>query len=148
MASFTFAREIAAPPEIVFEVLTDHRRYADDRRRCAGPSSSARATRRRTGSARSGSCTAVGPPLREEVIIYEPSEPLLLQAALRAAGARPRRHRRADPDGEGTRVVYVVRMNPTLPVVGRAVVAGVRQGVKQLLNGVASESERRAAASA
>ena len=37
-------------------------------------------------------------------------------------------------------------MKPTVPVVGCAVVAGVRQGVKQLLNGVASESERRAAA--
>ena len=27
MASFTFTREIAAAPETVFEVLTDHRRY-------------------------------------------------------------------------------------------------------------------------
>ena len=35
-------------------------------------------------------------------------------------------------------------MNPTLPVVGGAVVAGVRQGVKQLLKGVAAEAERRA----
>ena len=29
MASFTFTREVAAPPETVFDVLTDHRRYAE-----------------------------------------------------------------------------------------------------------------------
>ena len=45
-------------------------------------------------------------------------------------------------------MVYAVRTNPTVPLVGSAVVAGVRQAVKQLLNGIASESERRAAASA
>ena len=28
MASFTFEREVAAPPQTVFDVLTDHRRYA------------------------------------------------------------------------------------------------------------------------
>ena len=28
MASFTLVREIAAPPETIFEVLTDHRGYA------------------------------------------------------------------------------------------------------------------------
>ena len=41
-----------------------------------------------------------------------------------------------------------MRTTPTVPVVGRAVVAGVKQGVKQLLDGVAAESERRAAATA
>ena len=68
-------------------------------RRCASPSSSARATRRRTASARSGSCSSVGPPLREEVLTYEPGQPLLLQAALGGAAARPRRHGRAEPGG-------------------------------------------------
>ena len=29
MASFTLTREIGAPPETVFEVLTDHRRYSE-----------------------------------------------------------------------------------------------------------------------
>ena len=29
MASFTFVREVAAPPEVVFDVLTDHRGYAE-----------------------------------------------------------------------------------------------------------------------
>ena len=29
MASFRYEREVAAPPELVFEVLTDHRRYAE-----------------------------------------------------------------------------------------------------------------------
>ena len=29
MASFSLAKEIKAPPELVFEVLTDHRGYPD-----------------------------------------------------------------------------------------------------------------------
>ena len=29
MASFTFTREVNAPAETVFEVLTDHRRYSE-----------------------------------------------------------------------------------------------------------------------
>jgi hypothetical protein len=38
-----------------------------------------------------------------------------------------------------------VKTQPTLPVVGFAVVAGIRQAVKGLVDGVAKESERRAA---
>lgn len=30
MAGFTLIREAAAAPEVVFDVLTDHRLYADD----------------------------------------------------------------------------------------------------------------------
>jgi uncharacterized protein YndB with AHSA1/START domain len=29
MASFTLERQVDAPPEVVFEVLVDHRRYAE-----------------------------------------------------------------------------------------------------------------------
>ena len=61
MASFTFTREIAAPPETVFEVLTDHRGYSEltplrksELEREGEPAP--------TGSGRSASCTAVGPP--------------------------------------------------------------------------------------
>jgi GTP:adenosylcobinamide-phosphate guanylyltransferase len=48
--------------------------------------------------------------------------------------------------GNGTRMVYAVRTQPTLPVVGFAVVAVVKQGVKGLVDGIVKESERRAAA--
>jgi Polyketide cyclase / dehydrase and lipid transport len=49
-------------------------------------------------------------------------------------------------DGEGTRMVYAVRTQPTLPVVGTAVVAGIKQAIKGLIDGIVKESERRAAA--
>lgn len=29
MARFRYERRVAAPPEVVFDVLTDHRRYAE-----------------------------------------------------------------------------------------------------------------------
>ena len=73
MASFTFVRRIAAPPETVFDVLTDHRGYA------------AITPLRRSELEREGEpapngvgairvLTAVGPPLREEVLAYQPPD--------------------------------------------------------------------------
>ena len=70
MASFTLNHEIAAPPETVFEVLTDHRRYSEltplrksvlEREGETDPNG--------VGAIRK--LTAVGPPMREEVIAYE-----------------------------------------------------------------------------
>jgi hypothetical protein len=45
-------------------------------------------------------------------------------------------------------MVYAVHTTPTLPLVGAAVVVGVKQGIKALIRGVTKESERRAAANA
>ena len=47
--------------------------------------------------------------------------------------------------GAGTRVVYAVRTTSTLPLLGGAFLAGLGLAIKQLLGGVAKESERRAA---
>jgi uncharacterized protein YndB with AHSA1/START domain len=147
MASFTFVREIKAPPEVVFELLTDHRGYSDltplrrvDLEREGDPPPNG------VGAIRV--LHAVGPPLREEILVYRPPSRFSYKVL---SGLPVRDHVgtvELTAEGEGTRVVYAVRMNPTVPLVGWAVIAGVRQGVKQLLNGVASESERRAAASA
>jgi uncharacterized protein YndB with AHSA1/START domain len=147
MASFTFVREIKAPPEVVFELLTDHRGYADltplrrvDLEREGEPPPNG------IGAIRV--LHAVGPPLREEVIAYSPPSRFSYKVL---SGLPVRDHVgtvELSVHGEGTRVVYAVRTHPTVPVVGRAVVVGVRQGIKQLLNGVAAEAERRAAAPA
>ena len=51
------------------------------------------------------------------------AEPLLLQDPLRAAGARPRRHGRAEPGGGGTEVTYAVKTTPTIPLAGPVVIA-------------------------
>lgn len=145
MASFTFTREIAAPPETVFEVLTDHRRYAEltplrksELEREGEPAPNGLGAIRKL--------TAVGPPLREEVIAYQPDERFSYKLI---SGLPVRDHVgtvELTAKGSGTEMVYAVRTQPTVPVVGVAVVAAVKQGVKGLIDGVAKESERRAAA--
>jgi uncharacterized protein YndB with AHSA1/START domain len=145
VASFTYERQVAAPPEIVFEVLTDHRRYSEitplrksvlEREGEPAPNG--------VGAIRV--LSSVGPPLREETIVYE--APTRFSYKL-LSGAPLRDHVgtiELTPQGGGTRFVYAVRTTPTLPLVGGAVVAVARLGVKQLFDGIAKESERRAAA--
>lgn len=145
MASFTFTREVAAPPETVFEVLTDHRRYKE-----LTPLRKSVLEREGTPTADGVGAirklSAVGPPLREEVIAYEPSSRFSYTLL---SGLPVRDHVgtvELTPNGGGTKMVYAVRTQPTVPVVGAVVVAAVKQGVKQLVEGIVKESERRAAA--
>ena len=147
MASFTLTREVDAPPETVFDVLTDHRGYA------------ALTPLRKSVLEREGELdpngvgairklSAIGPPMREEVIAFE--RPSRFSYTV-LSGLPVRDHIGTvslEPSDGGTRVVYALRTTPTLPVVGGAVVAAVKQGVTQLLNGVSAEAERRAAAGA
>jgi len=146
VASFTLVREVDAPPETVFDVLTDHRRYAEmtplrksvlEREGEPAPNG--------VGSIRV--LTAVGPPMREETIVYERPSRFSYKVL---SGLPVRDHVGTvslEADGEGrTKVVYALRTTPTVPVAGGLVVGVVKQGIKQLLNGVSAESERRAAA--
>jgi uncharacterized protein YndB with AHSA1/START domain len=144
VASFTLFREVAAPPETVFDVLTDHRRYAEmtplrksvlEREGEPAPNG--------VGSIRK--LSAVGPALREETIAFE--RPNRFSYKL-LSGLPVRDHVGTvslEADGDRTKVTYAVRTHPTLPVVGGVVVAVVKQGVTQLLNGVSAEAEQRAA---
>lgn len=145
MASFTLRREIAAPPEVVFDVLTDHRGYAkitalrsSELEREGDPAPN--------GAGAIRVLRAVGPTLREEVLSYERPA----RYSYRLLSGLPLRDHvgtvALEADGDGTRLTYAVRTMPTVPVGGFAVVAGVKQGIKQLLRGVVAESERRAAA--
>lgn len=144
MASFTFERQVAAPAETVFEVLTDHRRYSEitplrksvlEREGEPAPNG--------VGAIRV--LSAVGPPLREETIAYE--APTRFSYKL-LSGAPLRDHVgtiELTPRDGGTRFVYAVRTTPTLPLIGGVAVAVAKLGVKQLFDGIAKESERRAA---
>lgn len=145
MASFRIDRFIAAPPETVFDLLTDHRRYAE-------MTSLRRSELEREGDPAPNGVgairvlAAVGPPLREEVIAYE--RPTRFSYTL-LSGLPVRDHVgtvELSPEGSGTRMAYVVRTQPTVPLVGGAVVAATKLGIKSLISGVAKESERRAAA--
>ena len=147
MASFTFVRQIAAPPETVFDVLTEHHLYASitpmrksvlEREGDPPPNG--------VGAIRV--LSSVGPPLREEVIAFQPPSRFAYKLL---SGAPVRDHVgtvELRPEGDGTRMVYAVRTVPTLPLVGAAVVGVVKQGIKALIRGVSAESERRAAANA
>ena len=144
MASFTLVREVAAPPEAVFDVLVDHRGYADI-------TPMRRSELEREGEPAPNGVGAirvlhsVGPPLREEVLAYQPPSRFSYRLL---SGAPVRDHVgtvQLTPQGEGTKVTYAVRTMPTLPLGGAVVVAVVKLAVKRLLNGIAAEAERRAA---
>ena len=145
MASFTLVREIAAPQETIFEVLTDHRAYASitplrrsELEREGDPAPN--------GAGAIRVLSAVGPPLREEVLAYE--EPTRFSYKL-LSGLPVRDHVgtvELTPHEGGTRMTYAVRTMPTVPLVGAAVVGVVKLGVKQLIDGVSAEAERRASA--
>ncbi len=145
MASFTLTREVKAPPETVFDVLTDHRGYADitpmrrvELEREGEPPPNGVGTIRVLHS--------VGPPLREEVIAYRPPSRFSYKML---SGIPVRNHVgtvELTPNGDGTKITYAVRTFPTVPLGGFAVVGAVKLAIKQLLNGVTKESERRAVA--
>jgi uncharacterized protein YndB with AHSA1/START domain len=145
MASFTFVREVKAPPEVVFDVLTDHRRYAEitplrksvlEREGEPAPNG--------VGAIRK--LSAVGPSLREETIVYE--RPSRFSYKL-LSGVPLRDHVgtvELTPQAAGTKLTYAVRTQPTLPLVGGVAVAVAKFGVKQLVDGIVAEAERCAAA--
>ncbi len=145
MASFTFVREVAAPPEVVFDVLTDHRGYADitpmrksELEREGEPAPNG------VGAIRA--LHSVGPPLREEVVSYQRPSRFSYKVI---SGIPVRDHLGTvvlTSEGSGTRVTYAVKTTPTLPLVGGAVVAVTKLAIRQLLSGISTESERRAAA--
>jgi len=145
MASFTLTREIGAPPETVFGVLTDHRRYSE-----LTPLRKSELEREGeddpNGVGAIRKLTVVGPPMREEVIAFEAPSRFSYTVL---SGLPVRDHVgtvELKADGGGTKMVYAVRTQPTLPVVGPVVVAAIKQAIKGLIDGVAAESERRAAA--
>jgi len=144
MASFTIVRQIAAPPQTVFDVITDHRGYAKitPMRKVVLEQEGDPAP---NGVGAIRVLYSVGPPLREEVVAYQ--APTRFSYTV-MAGAPIRNHLgtvELHPDGDGTRMVYAVRMEPTLPLVGSAVVGAIKQGIKVLIRGVTKESERRVA---
>ncbi|MGN6663726.1 MAG: SRPBCC family protein [Solirubrobacterales bacterium] len=144
MASFRYVRQVEAPPETVFEVLTDHRRYPEI-------TSLRKAELEREGEPAPNGLGAIrvltlaGPPMREEVIAYEP--PHRFSYTL-LSGLPFRDHVgtvELTPLDRGTQVIYAVRTTPTVPVGGFVAMAALKQAIKTLLGGVQEESERRAA---
>lgn len=144
MAQLEFSRTIAAPPETVFEVLTDHRGYAKimpirkvELEREGEPAPDG------VGAIRA--LHTVGPPIREEIITYE--EPRRLAYRM-LSGAPLKDHVgtvEVVPEGTGTRLQWRLDTTPTVPVGGGAMIKVVEAVIDRMVKGIAGESERRAA---
>jgi hypothetical protein len=82
--------------------------------------------------------------MREEVIAYEAPRRFSYTVL---SGLPVRDHvgtvQLSAADG-GTEMVYALRTQPTLPLAGGLVIAAIKQAIKGLIDGVATESERRA----
>jgi uncharacterized protein YndB with AHSA1/START domain len=144
MASFTYVRQVAAPPEVVFDVLTDHRRYTEI-------TSLRRAELEREGEPEPNGVgairvlTVVGPPMREEIIAYE--RPYRFSYTI-LSGLPVRDHVgtvELEPKDGGTEITYAVKTTPTIPFGGPVFMAFLKKAIRDLIGGVGKESERRAA---
>ncbi|HEY5941571.1 MAG TPA: SRPBCC family protein [Solirubrobacterales bacterium] len=144
MASFRYVRQVAAPPEVVFDVLTDHRRYNEitpvrkaELEREGEPSPNG------VGAIRV--LTVVPPPMREEVIAYERPNRFSYKVL---SGLPVRDHvgtvELKAVDG-GTEMAYAVKSTPTIPLAGSVFMVVLKKAIRDLMSGVAKESERRAA---
>jgi uncharacterized protein YndB with AHSA1/START domain len=144
MASFRYVRQVAAPPEIVFDVITDHRRYNEI-------TSLRKAELEREGEPAPNGLGAIrvltvaGPPMREEVIAYERP----YRFAYKVLSGLPVRDHvgtvEMQPAEGGTEVVYSVKTTPTLPLGGAVFMLVLKKAIRDLLSGVTKESESRAA---
>lgn len=147
MGSFTLVREVAAPPETVFDVFADHRGYTEftplrkvelEREGTPAPNG--------VGAVRK--LIAAGPPIREEVTVFERPTRFAYKML---SGAPVRDHVgtiELEPRGTGTYVRYSLDSTPTLPLAGRVVMGVLRVVINRMLVGGAKEAERRAAAPA
>jgi uncharacterized protein YndB with AHSA1/START domain len=144
MASFQYVRQVAAPPEVVFDVLTDHRRYTEI-------TPLRKAELEREGEPAPNGLGAIrvlsalpGPPMREEVIAYERPRRFSYKIL---SGLPVRDHVgtvELSPKDGGTEVTYALKTTPTIPLAGPVFMAILKKAIRDLVGGVAKESESRA----
>lgn len=143
MATMDFSRNVAAPPETVWEVVADLRgmsaytkfRKVELEREGDPPPNGVGAIR---------VLHLVGPPVREEIIAFDPPRRFSYRML---SGAPVKDHVgtiELSPSGSGTRMSYVVETTPTIPLVGGGLVAFLRRVIEDIAAGIASEAERRA----
>jgi uncharacterized protein YndB with AHSA1/START domain len=143
VADFDLRARVAAPPETVFAVLTDHGGYAR-----ISPLRSSTLERHGTptpnGVGAVRRLALVGPPLREEVTGFEPPT----RFAYRLLSGIPVRTHTGEvtltPAGAATDVLYHVHTVASIPVPDGVWGTLVRPAIQQLLRGIVREAERRA----
>lgn len=146
MAHFMISRPIAASPNTVFDVVTDHRRYPDY-------TPIRKVVLEREGAPEADGVGAiralhvVGPPQREEVVDFERPSRFTYKLL---SGLPVRDHVGTvtiSGNGNGSLLRYEIDTTPTVPLAGFAVVGTLKVAVGRLMAGVAAEAERRASAS-
>lgn len=143
MATLDFSRTVAAPPETVWEVVADLRGMSEYSR-------FRKIELEREGDPPPNGVGAirvmhlVGPPVREEVIAFEPPR----RFAYRMLSGLPVKDHvgtiELEAAGQGTRMSYVLETTPTIPLVGFALLAVMRNMVDGISAGIAAEAEKRA----
>lgn len=141
---FVYEGTARADREAVWEVLTDYPGYAD-----FTPARNVvvekQGSPQPNGVGAERAIHAVGPVVRERIVVFEPPERFAYELF---SGAPLRNHRGevtlTEAPGGGTHVRYSVHTEPAIPVAGHLATAIARQAVKQIFNGLIKESERRA----
>jgi len=143
MTTFTLTRAVAAPPEVVFDTITDHPSYPEF-------TPIRRAVLEREGDGAPNGVGAIralhvlGPPIRERVLDYRRPQrfsyevlsgvPVKSQVGTVTIEASP----------SGSVIRYRLELEPLLPGTGRPVAAVAKAALGRLMSGVAAEAERRA----
>jgi uncharacterized protein YndB with AHSA1/START domain len=142
VASFTLKKTIAAPAEIVFDVLTDHRGYT----KLTPPGARVKLEREGepapngVGAIRAIHAVPVGPPIREEVVEFVRPTRFVYKII---SGVPVKDHAgtvELTQVDDKTDAKYHLDLTPKVPGVALA----LRIAVTQLFNAVAKESEKRA----
>ena len=142
---FTVNRSIAAPVDVVFDVVTDHRGYTD-------VSVFRSATLEREGEPPPNGVGAIralrviGPTMREQVTTFE--RPSLFEYEA-LSGIPARSHRgciKVGVEGAGSLLSYRVDSVPKFPMPTAVWSAMLRPGFRLLVHDIAKEAERRARA--
>jgi hypothetical protein len=141
VANFTLQSSVAAPIEVVFDVLTNHRGYGN-------LTSLRSSTLEREGEPAPNGVGAIrvlrliGPPIREQVTQFERPH---LFAYKMLSGAPVRTHTATvelAPQGSGTTLTWRVESVPSFPLPAALWTAVVRPVINHLLKGVVKEAER------
>lgn len=145
MATFTLRADVAAPIETVFDVLADHRGYAN-----ITPLRSSVLEREGTSDPNGVGAirvlSLVGPPIREEIVEFERPRRLVYKAL---SGVPAKHHLgtiELEPHGSGTRFSWHLESVPKFGALEPVWPAVMRPVINQLLKAVVKESERRARA--
>jgi Polyketide cyclase / dehydrase and lipid transport len=142
MAEFVISKTVAARPETVFDLFTDHRNYAE-----ITPIRSSELEREGdpppNGVGAIRALRLVGPPIREEMTGYDRPT----HFSYRMLSGVPVREYDATvnlaPVDRGTALSYRVTVTPAIPALGFAVGWAIGAGLRVLLRGLVSEAERR-----